>query len=418
MFTLLAVSVLALAQQPGSEWTDLPTGLWHAWFDSPGGRLECDMNLRREKGATIFEFVNDAEYVAVPKMTWDRARLALALDFPHYDSHISSVASADGLHLDGEWSKRSGADSWTKLAFHAEFFVSGGGGCSMPGPGGPDHGPFDGRWSAKFESSPDPAVAIFGVYGPDDSAKATFLTTLGDYRYLHGRYSKLDKSLTLSCFDGAHAFLFKALPQPDGSIAGDFWSGDKWHESWSAKKDEHAALPDPFGLTKAVEGAHIASLEFPDLTGKPRSLAEWSGHPRLVVLFGSWCPNCNDEAAFLRELDVHYAKFGLQVIGIAFEVSGDFARDAQQVKLFGERHKLRFPLLIGGMSDKESASKRVPLLDKIRAYPTTLFVRADGSIRAVHQGYSGPATGAEHTKLREDFERLIDELLAESDKKK
>jgi len=47
----------------------------------------------------------------------------------------------------------------------------------------------------------------------------------------------------------------------------------------------------------------------------------------------------------------------------------------------------------------------------VRAYPTTVFLRADGSVRAVHQGFSGPATGAEHQKLRQDFERLIAELL-------
>jgi hypothetical protein len=32
-------------------------------------------------------------------------------------------------------------------------------------------------------------------------------------------------------------------------------------------------------------------------------------------------------------------------------------------------------------------------------------------VRAIHTGFAGPATGAEHEKLREDFERLIEELL-------
>ena len=53
------------------------------------------------------------------------------------------------------------------------------------------------------------------------------------------------------------------------------------------------------------------------------------------------------------------------------------------------------------------------LLDSVRAFPTTIFLRSDGSVRAVHQGYCGPATGPEHQKLREDFERLISELLAD-----
>jgi thiol-disulfide isomerase/thioredoxin len=134
----------------------------------------------------------------------------------------------------------------------------------------------------------------------------------------------------------------------------------------------------------------------------------------MLVLFGSWCPNCNDEAAFLRELDQRYRARGLSIVGLAFELTGDAARDAQQVKLYAARHQLAFPLLLAGTSDKASATQRFPLLDKVRAYPTTVFLHGDGRVRAVHQGYSGPATGAEHAKLREDFERLIEDLLTET----
>ena len=36
---------------------------------------------------------------------------------------------------------------------------------------------------------------------------------------------------------------------------------------------------------------------------------------------------------------------------------------------------------------------------------------ADGSVRAIYSGYSGPATGDAHVKLREDFIRVIEDLL-------
>ena len=91
-------------------------------------------------------------------------------------------------------------------------------------------------------------------------------------------------------------------------------------------------------------------------------------------------------------------------------------RDAEQVRRFRERWKLEYPLFVGGLSDKAAASKAFPLLDKVRAYPTTLFVRRDGSVLAVHQGYSGPATGPAHEKLRMEFERSIERLLTEDPK--
>jgi len=62
------------------------------------------------------------------------------------------------------------------------------------------------------------------------------------------------------------------------------------------------------------------------------------------------------------------------------------------------------------------ASKAFPLLDRVRSYPTTIFLHADGRVRAVHTGYTGPATGPAYDHLRAEFESLIEELLAESSK--
>jgi hypothetical protein len=70
---------------------------------------------------------------------------------------------------------------------------------------------------------------------------------------------------------------------------------------------------------------------------------------------------------------------------------------------------------MGGSSDKAKASKAFPALDAVRSFPTTLFVARDGSIRAVHQGFSGPATGEEYAKQRDSFEALIEKLLSEAE---
>lgn len=423
MLSLYIAAVAALARQTPTEWTDLPGGGWNAWLESPGGKLECYMTLRRDEGRTIVEFINATESVAVPTVVWNRAARTLELEFPHYDSRIESTASADGLRLDGEWRKRSGPERWSTLAFHATPAPR----QRVPGcvddevryvPNSYDSNlsayldSFAGRWSVDFESSDDPAVMTLGTRATGHCV-STIETTLGDYRYLNGR-TEHDASFFLSCFDGAHAFLFKAQLAKDGSLSGDFWSGDSWHETWTAVRDDSARLPDPFRLTNFNENVKLDELAFPDLGGKQRKLAEFPGKARVLVAFGSWCPNCNDEAEFLRELDDKYRARGLSIVGLAFELTGNRERDAKQVKIYAERHKLTFPLLVAGTSDKEAASKAFPLLDKVRAYPTTLFVRRDGTVRAVHQGYSGPATGAEHTKLRDDFERLIEELLAES----
>ena len=55
-----------------------------------------------------------------------------------------------------------------------------------------------------------------------------------------------------------------------------------------------------------------------------------------------------------------------------------------------------------------------PLIDRIRAYPTTLFLDAGGRVRAVYTGFSGPATGEAHRRLRQAFEARIELLLEET----
>ena len=130
------------------------------------------------------------------------------------------------------------------------------------------------------------------------------------------------------------------------------------------------------------------------------------------MLFGSWCPNCHDESDYLVELDTRFRDKGLRIQGLAFEFGDTFERNARVVRKYAEHHGIEFPLMIAGPSDKAEASKAFPAIDRVRAYPTTLFIDGDGEIHAIYTGFSGPATGKAHERLRERFEDLIDEILA------
>jgi len=80
-----------------------------------------------------------------------------------------------------------------------------------------------------------------------------------------------------------------------------------------------------------------------------------------------------------------------------------------------ERHGAKYPVLLAGSSDKQKASEAFPAIDRVLAFPTTIFLHRDGRVRAVHSGFAGPATKEEHEKLAKGFERIIEELLAEPD---
>ena len=104
---------------------------------------------------------------------------------------------------------------------------------------------------------------------------------------------------------------------------------------------------------------------------------------------------------------------GLEMVGLAFEVSGDTALDGAQVRRYRDKFRIPFPLLLAGINDVEAAAATLPQLQGFTAFPTTLFIGRDGRVRKVHAGFYGPATGAQHEALVKEFARTVDELLAE-----
>ncbi len=383
---------------------DIGQGTWQASLTTPGGPIHFEISFERDGNRVLHAFlVNGEERIEVPRVELIGGNLLL--DMPHYDSRIRAKLGGD--RFVGAWEKRRSADTVVELPFEAVRR-----GCDVPS-GADMVAPFVGRWRVNFETEADDSVAIFE--GSGGKLRGTFLTSTGDYRYLAGwvslRNLAKESFMSLSCFDGAHAFLFEAKPQPDGTLKGDFWSGNWHHETWTAKRDESAELPDSFAQTRWNGTTKLADLRFPDLDGKPRALSEFAGKATLLVVFGSWCPNCNDEAKLLAELDANYRARGLRILGLAFELTGEFARDAKQVRIFAERHGLSIPFFLCGTADKDEATKALGLVDHVRAFPTTIFVGADGLPRAIHSGFAGPATGEEHQKLRREFETRIEALL-------
>ena len=139
----------------------------------------------------------------------------------------------------------------------------------------------------------------------------------------------------------------------------------------------------------------------------------FAGRVRIIELFGTWCPNCNDATHYLLELDRRYRSRGLSILGLAFEMTGDHAADAIQVRRYVNYHGIEYPILLAGEANKAKASESFPVLDEVRAYPTFIFIDRQGAVRAIYTGFNGPATEESHDKLRAAFERLIEGMLEE-----
>ncbi|MCB9853114.1 MAG: TlpA family protein disulfide reductase [Phycisphaerales bacterium] len=392
---------------------------FRATLASPGGELPFGLEIiRAPNGKAAARIVNGPEVIELADVRFSEDRLKI--DIRHYDATIEArVSESAGMrdairrHYIGRWKKRVDLNTWTELPFEAVEDVPY---RFRPGPRVEGEleisEPVEGRWLVRFEKSDDPAIGEFHRTG-DGEIVGTFLTATGDYRFLAGDYEA--GRLRLSAFDGAHAMLFDARLDESGRLNGDFWSRDVWHETWTAERDPDASLPDGFGLATPVRGVELSTVKFRGVDGKLYSLDDdtFRGKPRIIEVFGTWCPNCHDAAGLLNDLHHRYSPQGLVVIGVAFEATGQFERDARQVRRFVDRYDVKYPILLGGKRPKEETRDAFPLLDRIYAYPTTLFINRKGEVIAVHTGFSGPATGEAHLLLRAEFERRIREMLDE-----
>ena len=115
----------------------------------------------------------------------------------------------------------------------------------------------------------------------------------------------------------------------------------------------------------------------------------------------------------LVDLYRRYRDRGLEIVGLAYEVTGDTAVDGTLVRRFRDKFGITFPLLLAGVNDSDSPNATQPQLAGPIAFPTTIFLDRTGHVRKVHAGFYGPATGAAHEALVREFGRTVEALLAE-----
>ncbi len=380
-------------------------GRWRAVLASPGGELPFALDVRSGGEGWSAVAISGAEeepFSGVVPLGDGRVRFELSW----YDAEIEARLTGDGV-LEGRWRKTAAEGKDSTLPFVAER-----------GPRhrfSPEPAPLvdvSGAWTAEFTDEHGTFPARAELHQEEARVEGTFLTPTGDYRFLEGEVD--GERLRLSTFDGAHAFLFDAHLQEDGSLRGDFWSRDTYRATWVAvRASPDDALPDPFGQVGLTNEDGRFTFSFPDLEGRPVSLQdpELVDRPVLIDIFGSWCPNCNDAAPLIREWAETYGPRGLAVVGLAYEYTGDAARDAEMVRRYMERHDLSYLHLLAGTSDKAKASETLPDLTEILAFPTLVFLDRDHRVVRIYSGFSGPGTGRHFDLLREQLEEILDGLV-------
>ncbi|MCX6295064.1 MAG: TlpA disulfide reductase family protein [Bacteroidetes bacterium] len=270
------------------------------------------------------------------------------------------------------------------------------------------------RYKVIFEPGSKDEYFSVGTFDTESGkTKGTFSTETGDYRYLEG-YSANGKFM-VSCFDGAHAFLFTAKRRKDSLLNGQFYSGIAGHENWVGSEDPKFELRNPDSLTFLKKGFTKIDFSFKNLDGKTISLQDEKFKNKVVIvqIMGSWCPNCMDETKFLASFYDKYKSKGLEVVGLAFERTDDFNKAVSNVDKLKKRFNAHYEFLITGKTGAVQASEALPMLSAVMAFPTAIYIDKKGTVRKIYTGFYGPATGDAYTKYEEETTLFIEKLLAE-----
>ena len=273
-----------------------------------------------------------------------------------------------------------------------------------------------GNWETVFskDTEADKYIAK-GVFTQNGNiVTGTFRTTTGDYRYLEGVINK--DQLQLSTFDGAHAFLFTAKIKGN-TMNGYFYSGNHWKEPFVAKRNENYKLPSEDSLTFLKEGYKTLEFSFPDSKGNQVSLQDKKFKDKIVVvqIMGTWCPNCMDETKYYVDYYNRHKDAGIEFVALAFEHAKTKEKAFISIKRLQSKLKVEYPILLAqyGTSDKEKAQEKLPMLNHVLSYPTTIIIDKKGKVRKIHTGFNGPATGQKYIDFKKNFDSFLKQLLKE-----
>ena len=395
------IGLVACKQEPKSQ---LVLGAWKGEMQvSETQQLPFNFSLTKNDGDRyIMTIMNADERIQVDEITIKND--SIIIQMPVFEGYIAATFTANSMT--GEFIKESlnryvpfvaeqGVKNRFELESNANHDISG-------------------IWetSFDFDNNPYPAKGIF--YQSENQVNGTFRTKTGDYRYLEG---VLDgDSLKLSTFDGAHVFLF-AAKVTDSTMEGKFFSGNHYVENFKANRNSAFELPDASSLTFLKEEYDRFEFSFPDSSGKQVSLNDekFKNKVVLVQIMGTWCPNCLDETQFYVDYLKNNPNSNLEIVALAFEYAKTEEKAFTGIERLKNRVGVEYPILLAqvGTSSKSKANEKLPMLNHVLSYPTTIYIDKEGTVRKIHTGFNGPATGEKHEEFKKEFSETLEELLSE-----
>ncbi len=381
------------------------TGEWRASvLNKAGEEIAFKLDLKRNGEQVTGDLVNGDQRVTSTSGSFDGKTLKLQYDF--YDGELTATLANGELRGDFKRQLR-------KEILRRELRASRGAANDEASSKTATGADVSGDWLLRVGEADNLRTWRASFRQQGTTVVGTIIPLSGDWGTMAGTFT--NGQLILSRFDGINAYLLKVRMTDDGKLEGLINSERK---VIAERADKAAAKqipppPDAATYTKMKNPAEPLRFTFPDLAGKPVSSTDERFRNKVIIVTigGTWCPNCHEEAPVLNDLYNRYRDRGLEIVGLMFEYTGDDKRDREQMSIFARRHKIQYPLLLAGTTDEGDIEKKLPQLENLGLYPTTLFIGRDGQVKKIHAGFEGTAAGERHTQLKAELDAQVKELL-------
>jgi thiol-disulfide isomerase/thioredoxin len=376
-----------------------PAGSWNAVLDLAGGQLPFVVTIEEQGSGWRGEVCNGGKCQPFSAVRVEGD--SLLLEIADYDAMMKAALRADSLV---GYYHNVGSNGPRTIPFRA-----------MRGRRHATEGSkrLLGRWDATYFQDEGTSPRVFEFRNQPGGFEGRIISSTADYGPFSG--SVAGDSFAIGLFDGSFVYLLTGKLQGD-TLRGIFHAGLRTQTPWKAVRSTGAPHLKPPTEVTGADTTQPLRFSFPDLEGRlvANDDPRFKGKVLLLDIFGSWCPTCHEATPELLRLYRRYHPRGLEIVGLAFEATGDTAVDARQVRRYRDKFAIPFPLLLAGINDTESLAAALPQLHNLSAFPTTVFVGRNGRVRLVHAGFHGLATGPQHASLVREFEGEIERLLAEN----
>lgn len=373
-------------------------GPWRAVLDQAGGPLRFSMRLERGTAGWSGDLCNGP--VCEPFSAVQARGDSLVFEIADYDATITAVQRGDSLE---GYYRNVGNRGPRVIPFRA------GRGTWPVEPASPA---LAGSWDATFDQNGRRSPRVIQIRNGATGIEGAFIANSGDYGLFWG--GATGDSVDIGHFDGT--FVFRLTGRLEGdTLRGVFHAGLRTQTPFTAiRSTGRRHLTPARELTRADTTAPFR-FAFPDLNGQlvTNQDPRFRNKVVLVDIFGSWCATCHDAAPALVQMYRDYRDRGFEILGLAYEVTGDSTVDNPQVRRFRDKFGIDYTLLLAGINVTEATAATLPQLEGFTAYPTSLFLGRDGRIRTVHAGFVGKAVPEQHQRQIAEFRTTIESLLAE-----